>query len=47
MLNITISSQTYNMDSEKKPSTETQLILTVQDLAADLGKSQQIDAVLI
>jgi hypothetical protein len=29
ILNITISSQTYNMDSEKKSSTEIQLILTV------------------
>jgi hypothetical protein len=31
----------------KKRSTESQLILTVQDLAADLDKNQQIDAVLL
>jgi hypothetical protein len=35
------------MDSEKKRSTESQLILTVQDLAADHDKDQQIDAVLL
>jgi hypothetical protein len=33
------------MDSEKKRSTESQLILTVQYLAADIDKDQQIDAV--
>jgi hypothetical protein len=32
---------------EKKSSTEIQLILTVQDLAADLDKGQQIDAILL
>jgi hypothetical protein len=42
-----MSSQNYNMDSEKKRSTESQLILTVQDLAADLDKGQQIDTVLL
>ena len=31
----------------KKRSTESQLILTVQDLAADLDKGQQIDAILL
>jgi hypothetical protein len=31
----------------RKRSTENQLILTVQDLAADLDKGQQIDAVLL
>jgi hypothetical protein len=40
-------SQNYNMDSEKKRSIESQLIFTVQDLAADLDKGQQIDAVLL
>jgi hypothetical protein len=46
ILNITMSSELQH-GFRKKRSTESQLILTVQDLAADLNKGQQIDAILL